>query len=293
VGQRRVGLIREIASQTAGDVAAFLDHHTLVHRWMVAFFRHLVEFPPESIPYWSFWDVFRGGPGRPETGRVGVVAHSFHAATTYVALAPGFQPGGIERLLLTELLPERLVGDGPAMDEWASRSPAFLGRARSVEELAVLGLDPGRLREDGVPAEGFRPAGPADGPVLREFEVLYAQEMEEEDPESDLPSLIARGLVFVMEVEGEVAGTIRSNLSDGRYVHAGGVFVHPRFRGRGLGQALVAGLARMILASGSSVVLDTRRSNEAALRSYRAAGFRDIGSGRALRFGEDAWRGGG
>jgi ribosomal protein S18 acetylase RimI-like enzyme len=286
-------MIREIAAEAPSGIADFLDAHTLIHRWLVAFFRHLVEFPPEAVPYWGFWDVFKGGPRRPATGRAGVVAHSFHAASTYVVLAPGFGSGGIERLLATELLPEKLVGDGPAMDEWERRSPDFFARARSREELVVLAIAPGELRKERIPAIGFRPAVLADGPALREHEILYSREMGEEDPESDLPSLITRGLIFVVEAGGEVAGTVRSNLSDGRYVHAGGVFVHPRFRGRGLGALLVAGLCDRVLATGASVVLDTGRTNEGALRTYRSVGFREVGTGRAFRFAEDGWRGAG
>jgi len=220
-----------------------------------------------------------------------VVAHSYHTATTYAALAPGFEPGGIERLLQTDLLPEKLVGDLPVMEEWEARSPGLFRRARAREDLVVLELRPGWLREDLIPSIGFRPASIADGPVLREFEALYSREMGEEDPESDFPSLIERGLVFVIDIDGDVAGTVRSNLSDGKYVHVGGVFVHPRFRGRRIGALLVAGLADLILRGGNALVLDTARTNEAALRTYRTAGFREWGAGRAFRFDEDAWRG--
>lgn len=287
-------MIREIPTpESTAEIVEFLDNHTLIHRWLVAFFRHLGDLPPEAVPYWSFWDVFRGGPGRPKTGRAGIIAHSFHTATTYAVLAPGFPQGGIETLLETDLYPEKLVGDGPVLEEWEAKSPAFFSRAVSREELVVLDLPPGRLREGLLPAAGFRPAVPGDGPTLRQFELLYALDMGEEDPATDLASLIARGLIFVIEEDGEVAGTIRSNLPDGRWIHAGGVYVHPCFRGRGIGRRLVAGLSERVHREGLSVLLDTSRTNVAALETYRSAGFVEIGTGKSFRFGRDGWGGGG
>jgi ribosomal protein S18 acetylase RimI-like enzyme len=138
---------------------------------------------------------------------------------------------------------------------------------------------------------GFRVARAADEPLLREFEVLYSRELEEEEVESDLGDLIARGLMFVIEDGGQVAGSIRSNVSDGRYVHIGGLYIHPRFRGRGLGARLLAGLCeRLHRIEAASVILTADRSNLPAMAVYDSVGFREIGSGLLLRFTEDAWR---
>jgi ribosomal protein S18 acetylase RimI-like enzyme len=154
----------------------------------------------------------------------------------------------------------------------------------------VLELPPGQLDPASVPEAGFRPAESSDAGTLREFELLYASEMGLEDPESDIDSLISEGMAYVHEEEGMVAGTVRSNLSDGRYVHVGGVFVHPRFRRRGIGAKLVAGVSERIHREGSSVILDAARENEPALRTYRSLGFHDAGEGVSLRFPEDAFR---
>ena len=166
-------------------------------------------------------------------------------------------------------------------DRVAAKATLMADAGNAEELLDLLGL---------TPVDEFRPAAQADVPVLREFERLYAAERGEEDPETDIPALVAARLAFVIEVNGHVAGAVRSNLSDGRFVHAGGVFVHPRFRGRGIGARLLAALCERIHATGDAVVLDVDRSNEAAMRTYATAGFREVAAGTSLRFAEDAWR---
>ena len=103
-------------------------------------------------------------------------------------------------------------------------------------------------------------------------------------------SLVEGGLVFVIEEDRRVKGYVRSNLSDGRYVHGGGLFVHPLYRGKGIGRALALGLALRVRAdSGAALVLDVNRENEAAARAYRAVGFRKQGAGLEVRFPHRAW----
>jgi ribosomal protein S18 acetylase RimI-like enzyme len=84
---------------------------------------------------------------------------------------------------------------------------------------------------------------------------------------------------------------IRSNLSDGRFVHAGGLYVLPDERGRGAGRGLALGLAREVeRVPGAVALLDCDARNESALRAYRAAGYRKVGEGLEVRFPEEAWR---
>ncbi len=281
-----------ISEADARQMADFLDARTMIHRWLVAFFRNFSRFPREAAPFWSFW-AMRGGEGHAAADLTGVVAHHFTTATTYVGFSPDLDTAGLEALLEEELLPERLVGDGEPMRRWESRAGTVFERASRREDIAVLELPPGALEAARIPRMGFRPARSADRTALRILERMYAAELGLEDPESDIDSIIEQGLAFVVEEEGEVAGTARSNLSDGRYVHVGGVYVLPRFRGRGIGGKVLAGLCDRVHSSGSSVILDVARENRPALRTYLSLGFREVADGVALRFPEDAWGPGG
>jgi ribosomal protein S18 acetylase RimI-like enzyme len=284
-------MIRPVTLSEIPRLADFLDRRTLANRWLVAFFRHFPEIPPESAPYWGLWTETGGSGNDPASPCTALLAHHFRTSASYVVLDEGFDSKGIEALLGEEVLPEMLIGDGPEIREWESRSPEFFARAVGREELAVLEFRAPQsvIAQPGCP--GFRPARGADEPLLREFEALYARELGEEEVESDIGSLIARELSFVIEEDGQVAGTMRSNLSDGRYVHVGGLYIHPRFRGRGLGTRLLAGLCERIQRSEAvSVILTADRANRPAMAVYDSVGFREIGSGLLLRFTEDAWR---
>jgi ribosomal protein S18 acetylase RimI-like enzyme len=282
-------VIRQIQPEDASRVAEFLDQHTLLHRWLVAFFRNFHELPREAFPYWSLWiqgeEMAKGGQ------RVqAVLAHYFHNATTYLTAAPGIETGPLEELLEKELLPERLLADEPALEWWRARSPDLFDRAVREEELVVLALPPGRLAHSAEPRSGFRAATPGDRARLGALERLAAAEQGEEDPESDLGSIIDRGMVFVIEEGREVVGMVRSNFSDGRYIHLGGLYVLPEHRRRGLGARLLSGVCEEIHQRGVAAVLDVSRSNAAALAAYRKAGFRELGAGRELFFLEDVWK---
>lgn len=55
----------------------------------------------------------------------------------------------------------------------------------------------------------------------------------------------------------------------------GGVFTHPRYRGRGLAKAVTAAVARCLVEEGIELlVLNVKRDNGPALAAYRALGFR-------------------
>src|SRR6185369_2842304 len=190
-----------------------------------------------------------------------------------------------------DLLPERLVGDATFLERWQARSTRIFSRAEGREELVILALPAGELDRSRLPERGFRRAVKGDHPRLAELERLYARERGEEEPSSDLASLIERGLIFVHEEGGRVVGVVRSNLSDGRYVHLGGLYVHPDHRRAGIGAGILAGLCEEIQRSGAMPLLDTDRKNGAALAAYRSVGFREVGRGLVLRFGDDAWSG--
>jgi ribosomal protein S18 acetylase RimI-like enzyme len=248
----------------------------------VALLRHYGELPEESRPYWRLlWDG----------GNEGAVAHSFHNGTTYVFGEREFDWGQAGELCRTDLLPERIVGDRAAVESWQRRCPELFRRALDAYELDVLVRKKGAGEPSLSAPEAFRIARLEDLSLLEEYEQLHCREVGLEPVEVDFKSLIENDMAFVVEHRGRVAGCVRSNLSDGRYVHVGGVYVHPEFRGRRLGQRLATGIAWWVEEhQRATALLDVYTNNPAALRAYRAAGYRKVGEGLEVRFGEEVWR---
>ena len=276
-------MLERVGPAEAAGAAEFVGRTSLALRWLVAFLQHLSGLPEESQAYWSLWQ--EGRSGRPECRAV--LAHSFARGTSYLSATADLDPGEVEPLLRDELLPERLVGDAEGLEAWERRSKGFFRRARRRDELVVLALPPGPAAAARDPGGAFRAARPADEPRLRELERLYAGEMGEEEPDSDLGTLIRSDLVFAIEAGGEVAGMVRSNVSDGRYVHLGGLYVHPDHRRSGLGAGILAGLAARLHRSGLTALLDTSRANAPAIGASKAAGYREVGRGLTYVFPED------
>lgn len=274
-------LWRRITARDHERVAAFLDERTMALRWLVAFFRRQDLFPAEEAENWALWC------GVEEDGGLScVAAHFFPSATTYVAASAQADPRAFGVLCAEEVLPEKVIGDRELIDRWRAAEPEVFAKTERVLEIDVLVA---AEAADESPPAGFRAAVPADVPLLEEFGRLFAVESGLEPP-GDFATLVAHGLVFVFEAEGKVLGFVRSNLSDGKHVHGGGLYVHPRHRGHGVARALARGLGAAVRAAGGgAAVLDVHRENQPAQRAYRAAGYQPAGEGLEVRFPEDAW----
>src|SRR5262249_3285614 len=84
--------------------------------------------------------------------------------------------------------------------------------------------------------------------------------------------------IVARDLDGSVAGYLcRWLVAD--EVHGLNVAVHPRWRGRGLGAALMHEAVREARSAGvAAVTLEVRRSNIAARRLYEALAFEHVGS---------------
>lgn len=88
-------------------------------------------------------------------------------------------------------------------------------------------------------------------------------------------------VLFVIEVDGEVAGNIQYFEEDEPdYRHAGiDIYLAERFQGRGLGAEAIAVLAAYLIDERSHhrLTIDPAVANETAIRSYERVGFRPVG----------------
>src|SRR5205085_10802160 len=114
------------------------------------------------------------------------------------------------------------------------------------------------------------------------LETFRAESEVEPDPQAleDLAGPAQRGMVYVLEGEGGVAGMFRVEGVSRQRVQFADAFVHPRFRGRGLGAALLrsaAHVARAEYARGSVLTMAHTAAGEktGARAGYAAVGFMD------------------
>ena len=104
-------------------------------------------------------------------------------------------------------------------------------------------------------------------------------------------SLDSDTAVFVVEVDGEVIGSIQYvEEPSPDYRHASiDVYLHPDWHGKGLGTDAVRTLARHLLHDRGHhrLAIDPAVDNERAIRTYKRVGFRTVGVMRAYERGAD------
>lgn len=115
-----------------------------------------------------------------------------------------------------------------------------------------------------------RTAGDLDLPFLREVDAHL--------PPQDLAHLISLGRIMVAEVDGECVGCLRWGLFWDQVPFMNLLFVVPKWRGQGVGTALVAAWEKVQLAIGHTMVLTSTVSAETAQHLYRRLGYVDSGA---------------
>ena len=272
-------------SQSAAEAAEFLDGRSMVLRWLVAFLQHIDRIPPESLSSWRlYWCN--------EPGASCMLAHSFRNGTTYVCAEDGFDFESLRHLFHEDLLPERIVADRETASSWRKSSPGMLRSAGRSLELQVLAKQPdaGDGAQEDEAGDSFRTARADEAGALRQLEEMHCREIGLEEIR-DFDSLIEAGLVYVVEADGELAGYVCANLSDGKYVHVSGLYVAPAYRGSRLGRVLAVEIARRIAAEHEAgALVDVYSDNAPAIRTYLEAGYVLVGEGLEARYHSDTWR---
>ena len=148
----------------------------------------------------------------------------------------------------------------------------------------LMGLD------SGPRPEALR-AGPANlvlrKPVVKDTEFLFAlqsaYEQEEVLPENtvfnpavcryNLEHILSSEQTLVAELDNQVVGKINTSARSFTRYQVGGVYVRPDYRGCGIAVKMTAVFVRDLLAQGKGVSLFVKKTNNAALKVYRKAGF--------------------
>jgi len=89
----------------------------------------------------------------------------------------------------------------------------------------------------------------------------------------NLSGIIAKERVLAAEIDGRLIGKINvSGVSFTRY-QVGGVYVHPEFRGKGIGRSMTYEFISSLISEGRGVTLFVRKTNTPARRLYLSLGF--------------------
>ena len=105
------------------------------------------------------------------------------------------------------------------------------------------------------------------------------------------------GALFLIEVDGAVAGAIQyEEVDDPQYRSAGiDLFLGAAWEGRGLGREAIAVLVRHLIEERGHhrLTIDPAAANERAIRCYEAVGFERVGIMRQYERGDDgSWHDG-
>jgi len=100
----------------------------------------------------------------------------------------------------------------------------------------------------------------------------------------NLFNIIAKGQALAAEIDGRLIGKINvSGVSFTRY-QIGGVYVHPDFRGKGIGRRMAYEFISSLISEGRGVTLFVRKTNTSARRLYSGLGFTVINDYRILYY---------
>jgi GNAT superfamily N-acetyltransferase len=136
-------------------------------------------------------------------------------------------------------------------------------------------------------------SAPARNPMLRRARADEWQNLERFRAESDVdpdPASLAelagpaqQGLVWVLEGQDGVAGMFRIDGVSRRRVQLADAFVHPSFRGRGLGTSLMKSAAHVARNEYARGAVETAVLTPAADRTAKRAGFVQAGPMEDIR----------
>jgi Acetyltransferases, including N-acetylases of ribosomal proteins len=142
----------------------------------------------------------------------------------------------------------------------------------------------------------LRPLRPDDRDALIEVlsDPTVAEWWDSRGPQVSADELLADDptvVVFAIEVDGQVAGSIQYHEEEEPdYRHAGiDVFLHSRYQGRGLGTDAVRTLARYLLEvrGHHRLTIDPAAANARAIRTYEKVGFKPVGVMRRYERSQD------
>jgi predicted GNAT family acetyltransferase len=129
---------------------------------------------------------------------------------------------------------------------------------------------------------------PADMEELAALHASYEQEevlpaAAEFNPAAsrlNIERIFTNEQMLVAELGGHIIGKINTNATTFTRYQIGGVYVHPKYRGLGIGRRMAGEFTESLLTQGRGISLFVKKSNPAARRVYQRIGFEILGDYR-------------
>ncbi len=104
-------------------------------------------------------------------------------------------------------------------------------------------------------------------------------------PRSWAEKLLSRHRFYGVYMDGRLVAVAGEYLRLPEVWVVGSVYVHPAYRGRGLGSAVASAVTRDAVSSGATALLHVEEANTPARRMYRGLGYREVSSTTWFRLG--------
>lgn len=227
--------------------------------------------------------------GWPERGPLRAAA--FVAGGWFISpFAPDPRDAGeLGAALAGRLHVRRAIGERAATDAlWNGLAPGHMDTVLRHDQQLMM-VTPQSTAALDLP--GMRPAELQEEDLVHDAAALMQAEELGIDPRRDEPGAfraqvqdrLRSGRTWVLVHDGEIRFKADVALRNRRGAQIGGVWVPPKYRGRGLATRGMCELVRRLLATCPVVTLHVHERNLPAVRAYRRAGFRDVLAFRLLR----------
>lgn len=184
-----------------------------------------------------------------------------------------------------------IVGPRPAVERYWSRARSWHVPARMVRESQPLLAVWRKTLRAGAGAVVARRAQAgewkevcANSAQMIEHELGYDPRKYAADFGANVRHMIARGLWWVGESDGQLCFFCNAGPHSVQTVQLQGIWTPPALRGRGLASGALRGICEELLASYPSISLYVNAFNSAALALYDRAGFERVGEFSTLLF---------
>jgi ribosomal protein S18 acetylase RimI-like enzyme len=181
-----------------------------------------------------------------------------------------------------------LVPDAVILENAVAKMGRIPREQRDYDLMELVKEPPAKYLLTGPDALEIRK--PVTKDVADVFQLQAAYEKEEVLPQGaelnlagcrlSAEHIITRNHSFIAVLDGKTVGKINTSAASYHYRQAGGVYVLPEYRGRGIAQRLGAVFARAVLADGKKITLFVKKKNAAAKKVYARLGFDAIGDYR-------------
>jgi GNAT superfamily N-acetyltransferase len=175
-------------------------------------------------------------------------------------------------------------GEARAAGAFAARWADLSSRVPVLRRgMGIFGLD--TVVDPPRPPGALRPAGPDDGPLLRDWAHAFGRDLglNEEEALAGVDQTLSRPGLYLWE-DGGPACLVGHTAAAAGVARVGPVYTPPERRRRGYAGAATAEVSRVLVAGGIRPMLYTDLANPTSNGVYQRIGYRRIGDAAEVEF---------